>query len=229
VLERRKKISKKQIKEDKLVTSYYKAIEFYQKYQAKILIGVGAFALIVIAVVLFSNKRANDNQAASLLLAKIMPLYDAGSFKEAIEGVPSASTMGLKAIVDKYGSCEQGENAKIFLANAYSVTGNNDAAYKYYDDYSGSNPLLKATSLAGKAGCLESKKDYEKAGFLYRDAARISKSNPANSDYLLRAGINLIKAGKKDEAKNVFESIKNDYKNTTAAYELERYLVQIES
>jgi len=227
VLERRKKISRKQIKEDRLVTTYYKAIEFYQKYQAKIFIGIGAVALVVVAIILISNKKANDNQIASALIAKIMPAYDAGSFKEAIEGIKPSNTMGFKAIVDKYGSCEQGESAKIFLANAYAVTGDNETALKMYDDYSGSNPIFKASSLAGKAGCLESKKDYEKAAVLYRDAAKVTKDNPSNSDYLLRAGIDLIKLGKKEEAKSVFDTIKSDYKESSAATELERYLIQI--
>ncbi|MEW6703181.1 MAG: tetratricopeptide repeat protein [Bacteroidota bacterium] len=229
MLEKRKRITKKEIKKDKLVTTYYKAQSFFLENQARILIGAAVVVLIVVAVILFINKRSNDNKTAAGLLAKVIPLYETGSYKDAIEGQKAGNIVGLKKIVDDYGSTENGEAAKIFLANAYSLTGNTDAALKTYDDYSGSNPLFKATALAGKAGCLEVKKEYEKAAALYKDAAKVSKTNPANGEYLLRAGINLIKLGRKAEAKTVFEAIKKDYKNSQAFYELDRYLIQVES
>jgi tetratricopeptide (TPR) repeat protein len=229
VLERRKKISKKQMKEDKLVTTYYKAYNFFMEYQAKILIGAAVVALVVVAIVLLSNKRSSDNKNAAELLSKVIPLYEAGQFREAVDGIASSRVLGLKKIVSDYGSTENGETAKIYLANSYVMLGNLDLAYEEYNSYSGSNPLFKATALAGKAGCLEVKKDFEKAADLFKDAAKVSKGNSANSEYLLKAGIDFIKIRKKEEAKSVFETIKKDYKNTSAFYELDHYLVQVEN
>lgn len=229
MLEARKKITKKQIKEDKLVTTYYRFIDFVQKNQARLLIGTAVVALVIVAVVLFSNKRANDNQTAAGLLAKVIPLYEQGAYKEAVEGQPQANITGLKKIVDEYGGTETGNTAKIFLGNAYLLQNNNDAAFKAFDDYSGSNPLFQATALAGKAGCLEVKKEYEKAADLYKDAVKISKINPANSEYLLKAGIDYLALGKKDEAKAAFETIKKDYKASPAVYDVDRYLAQVGS
>lgn len=229
VLERRKKISKKQIKEDKLVTSYYQVQSFIVENQAKLLIGVAAVALVIVAIVLFSNKRAKDNETAITLLSKVIPLYESGSYKEAIEGQTTTNTIGLKKIVDDYGSTETGNTAKIYLANSYLLTNKSDAAYEMYDDYSGSNSLFKATALAGKAGCLETKKEYDKAADLYTDAAKVSDTNPANADYLLRAGVDYLQLGKKEEAKSLFDIIRKDYKTSAAFYELDRYLAQIES
>lgn len=227
MLEARKKISKKQINEDKLVTFYYQVQNFFFENQARILIGVGIVAVIAVAIFLYSNKRASDNAAAASMMAKVMPLYDESNYKEAIEGVPAARIEGLKKIVSEYGSTEQGETAKIYLANAYSMTNNPDAAYQMYDDYSGSNPLFKATALAGKAGILESKKEYEKAAGLFEDAAKISKSNPNNAEYLFKAGEAYFKAGKKDDAKKAFDLIKKDYKEMAYMFEIEKYTSQI--
>lgn len=229
MLEKRKKITKKQIKEDKLVTLYYTVKNFVLAYQAKLLIGVAAVALVVVAGILFANKSMNDNKKAAGLLAKTIPLFESTAFKEAIEGQPSSNTIGLKAIVDQYGSTDNGETAKIYLGNAYLLLGKSDDAYKAFDSYSGSNPLFKAAALAGKAGILETKKEFEEAADLYKDAAKVSKTNPANAEYLLRAGILMLVTGKKEEAKAVFETIKKDYKNTAAFSEIDRYLIQIES
>jgi tetratricopeptide (TPR) repeat protein len=228
VLEARKKISKKQIKEDKLVTTYYQAVSFFQKYQAKILIAAGAVALVIIAIILFSNKRANDNKTAAVLVAKVMPLYEANSFKDAIDGQKAQNITGLKAIVDKYGSTEQGETAKILLANSYAMLGNMEAAYQMFDDYSGSNSLYKAASLAGQADYHEFKKEYEKAASLYKDAAKLDKTNPGNPEFLLNAGIAYLKTGNKSDAKAMFDEIKKDYKNSQQVMDIDRYMVQIE-
>jgi len=229
VLTKKKRISKKEIKQDKLVNSYYKVLNFYQKYQAKVIIGLAAFALVVIAIILYSNKSTNDNLAAANLLSKVIPIYQSGSYEEAINGLPTANIVGLKEIVDNYGGTEQGESAKIYLANAYIVTNNIEEAFKLFDDYSGSNPLFKATSLAGRASYYEIKKEYEKAADLYKDASRITISNPSNPEFLLKAGINLLKLGRKEEAKAVFLEIKSEYKSAPTTLELDRYLVQTEN
>lgn len=228
MLSARKKITKKEIKEDKLVSTYYKFYNFFMENQAKFLIGLGVIAVIVVAFILINNKKKNDNIAAANLLSKVVPLYESGSMKEAIEGIKAQNIIGLKQIVDQYGSSEQGETAKIYLANAYNVIGNLDKALEYYEDYSGSNEILKATALAGKAGILQSKKEYEKASDLFLDAAHVTKTNPSNAEYTLKAGICLLQAGKKEEAKKLFESIKKDYKNFSPYLEIDKYITQAE-
>ncbi|MBI1937354.1 MAG: hypothetical protein HYS25_04445 [Ignavibacteriales bacterium] len=225
----KKRISKKEIKQDTLVTSYYKVYNYFMGHQAKILIGAGVVALAVVAVILFANKRSSDNLAASNLLAKVIPLYEAAQYKDAIDGQSKNNLVGLKNIVDNYGSTEQGETAKIFLANAYLFTGKQQEAFETYEDYSGSNPLFKATALAGMGGYYETKKEFEKAADLYKEASQITKTNPSNSEYLLKASVNLLKSGAKEEAAKLLKGIKEDYKNTSAAQEVDRYLIQTES
>jgi len=161
VLTAKKRISKKEIKQDKLVTSYYKFYNYFLENQAKFLIGIAAVALIVVAVILISNKRANDNLTATNLLSKVIPLYDNGSYLNAVDGDPKNNIQGLKEIVGNYGSTEQGETAKIYLANCYVLLGKLDEAFEQFDDYSGSNSLFIAAAKAGKAAYYENKKEYE--------------------------------------------------------------------
>lgn len=229
MLTAKKRISKKEIKQDTLVTSYYKVYNYFMEHQAKILIGAGVVALVIVAVILFANKRSSDNLTASNLLAKVIPLYEAAQYNDAIDGQPKNNLVGLKNIVENYGSTEQGETAKIFLANSYLFTGKQQEAFETYEDYSGSNPLFKATALSGMGGYYETKKEYEKAADLYKEASQLTKTNPSNAEYLLKASINLLESDAKEEAAKLLKSIKEDYKNTTAAQEVDRYLIQTES
>ncbi len=228
MLVKKKKLSKKEIKQDKFVEIYYKAQDFIRENQKKVLIYVGAFAAVIVLVFFYSNYRSSQNEEAGVLLSKVMEFYDAGSYLEAIEGKQGTPKIkGLKEIVSEYGSTENGETAKIYLANSYAFLGQYDKAFEFYKDYSGDNDFFKATALAGQASYYSVKKDYAKAAKLYKQAAFISESNPNRPDYLLQAGINFMKGNKNDEAKNLFQIIKDDYKASNAHAQVDRYFLEL--
>ncbi len=224
MLTKKKKLTKKEIKEDKLVTTYYKAYNYFNENKNRIGIYAGAVVALILAIYFYINYRAESNKEAGIHLAKIMSLYDAGSYLEAIEGIQGKNIIGLKKIVAEYGSTENGETAKIFLANSYVMLGKIEEAFKYYEDYGGKNEIFKATALAGEAGYYAYKQDYEKAADLYLKASRVSKDNVLNPDYMLKAAINYIEAGKKEEAKDLLEIIRKDYQTSTAFREVDKYL-----
>lgn len=227
MLAKPKKISRKKVKEDKLVTFYSKTLEFYEKFQTKIIIVVGVVAVVILAMVLYSNKLEQDNLTATTQLSRVISLYESGSYQEAIDGTPGTDVVGLKQIVDEYGSTEQGEVAKIYLANSLVYLEKIDEALEVYNDYSGSNNLFKAAALAGKAGCYASKGEFEKAADYYEDAANVSETNASNPDYLLKAGINYIEVDNNEKAKTVLERIKKDYSSTIYLTSADRYLALI--
>ncbi len=224
---KKKRISKKEIKEDKLVSTFYEFQSFFEKNQQYLLIGVGAIALIVVAILWYTNKVEEDNLLAAGDLAKVISLYEQGQYQKAIEGEPGTQLNGLKSIVDNYGSTDQGEIAKIYLANSYYASGDYENALKYYSDYSGDSKLYQATAYAGEAACYEEMGDYKKAAKNYKKAADTYKIDSQTAEYLLNAGINYMKSGNTDEAKKVFELVKKDYKITQASREVDKYLSQL--
>jgi tetratricopeptide (TPR) repeat protein len=228
MLTKRKKLSRKQIKEDKLVTTYYKAVGFFEENKNRIAMYAGILAVIILAIVLFMNNKKKNNEMAGTELARIMNVYDSGNYLEAIEGRAGTKLMGLKKLVQSYGSTENGELAKIYIANAYNNLGKIDDAYKFYEDYSGSNKIFKATALAGQASYQAYKKDYEKAADLYKKAAYVSDADVLNPEYLLNAGINYMAVGKNSDAKELFAKIKKDYPTSPSVRELDKYTVQLE-
>lgn len=224
----KKKFSKKEMKEDKLVTTYYKAIAFYEENKRNIAYVVGGIAIVVLAFFLYSENKKTDNEVANIELARLIPLYDQGSYLEAIEGRAGTPLIGFKKLVDQYGSTEIGETAKIYLANSYYFLGKFDEALKYYQDFSGSNDVFKASAFAGQAACFEAKNEQGKAAELYHKAATVSKQNVLNPQYLLFAGINYIKTGKKDEAKEILTRLKKDFTTSTYTREVDKYLAQVQ-
>ena len=228
MLTKKKKLSKKEIKEDKLVSFYYKAYGFFDENKTRVIIYAGALVVLIVAAVLYVNYRNQQNQLASFELSKVMPVYDQGSYLEAIEGKAGSDVMGLKKIVAEYGSTEAGETAKIYLANSYNRLGKSDEALKYYESYDGNISIFKAAALAGEAGYYESNKQYEKAADLYKKAAHVSENNVLNPDYLLYAGIDYLNADKQEDAKQMFDSIKKNYESSPASMQVNRYLAQVD-
>lgn len=228
MLKQRKSIKRKQIKEDKLVTSYYNVIDFYNKYKSNINIISIVVAVIIIAAFFYFRNQGEANSKAGIELAEVMPVYDEGSYLEAIEGRPGTTLIGLKAIVEEYGSSENGETAKIYLGNAYYYLGKIDEALAAYDDYSGDNPQLKATGYAGVAACYEKKEDFESAAEYYLKAADVSDENILTPRYLVNAGINLLKTGKNEEAEKYFKQVKSDYGKSVFVKDIDRYIAQAE-
>ena len=227
MLAKKKKLSKKQIKEDKLVTSYYKAIKFYEEYQSKILVAASVIAAIVVVIIWYTNHIKENNLKATTEMARVIPIYESGSYKEAIDGRLGTNIMGFRKIIDEYGNTDQGELAKIYIANSYYFLGDFQSALKFYDEYSGSNTEFKAAALAGEASCYETMGNYEKAAEYYKGAAFVTKYNPLNPDYLLNASINFIKIGDNQEAKYLLNKIKSDYNSPQISRDADRYLARL--
>ena len=228
MLTKKKKLSKKEIKQDKLVSLYYKAYGYFNDNKSAMLLYGAVLVVVAVAAYFYINHRAENNQLAGIELGSVMDLYDQGNYLEAIEGKPDQNITGLKDIVEQYGGTENGEVAKIYLANSYNRLQKFDEAYKYYKDYDGSNETFKATALAGQAGYLSMKKEYSKAADLYYDAARVSKTNVENPSYLVQAGINYINAGNNNKAKEVLEKVKKDYEHYPEVAKADKYLAMVD-
>ncbi|MGE5797620.1 MAG: tetratricopeptide repeat protein [Ignavibacteria bacterium] len=227
MLTKKKKLSRREIKEDKLVSTYYKAYGYFEENRKRILIYAAAAVAVIALVYFYLQQKKEDNEDAGFALSKVLPAFDNGSYLEAIEGRQGVY-IGLKKIVEEYGSSENGETAKIYLANSYSMLGKLDDALKYYEDYNGSNELFKATSLAGEASYYAVKKDYKKAAELYRNASKVSEQNILNPEYMLSAAINYINAGDNSEAKELLTAIKKEFTTSPAHREADRYLTALD-
>ena len=224
---KKKKITKKELQEDTLVTSFYKTQEFVEENKQKLIIGIGTLAVLILAITWFVNKKSEDNILAAAKLSQIIPSFEQGQFQKAIDGEPGTQLEGFKSIVDEYSGTDQGELAKIYLANSYYSLGNYNDALETFSDYSGDSKIHQATAYAGMAACYEMSADYAKAADYYKKAANYYILKSQSSEFLLNAGINYIKSGQNEDAKEVLEIVKKDYTTTNAAREVEKYLSQL--
>jgi tetratricopeptide (TPR) repeat protein len=226
MLKPQKKISKREIKEDKLVTKYFEARTWLDE-NTKILsyVGIGLAALIVIGF-LWSKSRADSNEKATAMLAKVTPYYDEGRYDLAINGVPQEGTQGLQAIVDELGSSNAGEVAKLYLANSYFALKNYDKALSTYDNISVSDKMMTASAYAGMGACYEAKGDYSHAAIYFEKAASKNTAEVQAPENLQRSAINYAAAGQKEKAVELLQKLKKEFPSSSYAREVDRYIAE---
>ena len=200
MLKPRKKLKKQELKEDKLVLTYYKAREFVEKNKKILSYILTGVIIIVAGIIIYRNNVKAENERAEALLSKIIGYYDNGDYKTAIDGIPQRNIQGLKYIVENYGGTDAGEIATYYLASAYFMLGDYDNALKYFKKYDGNDKLLFSASLAGIASIYEIKGEYKKAGEYFEKAAQRFRENILVPEYLYNAARNYKLAGEKEKA-----------------------------
>ncbi len=229
MLKPQKKVSRREIKEDRLVTAYFETREWIE-INTKILsyIGIGLIGVVVIGF-LWSKNKAESNDKATTMLAKVVPYYDAGKYDLAINGVPQEGTQGLQSIVDEHGSTKAGQLAKLYLANSFYTIKNYDKALEYYDDVSVSDKMITASALAGVAACYEAEGDLSKAASYFEKAASKNMTLVQAPENLQRSAVNYAAVGKKEKAVELLQTLKKEFPTSTYAREVDRFIAEFSS
>jgi tetratricopeptide (TPR) repeat protein len=226
MLKPQKKISKREIKEDKLVTKYFQARQWVDNNTKTLsYIGMGIAGLVVIGF-LWTKSRADSNEKATAMLAKVAPYYDEGRYDLAINGVPQEGTQGLQAIVDEHGSTKAGEIAKLYLANSYFALKNYDKALSTYDDISVSDKMITSSAYAGLASCYEVKGDFSHAASYFEKAASKNMTIAQAPDNLQRSAVNYAAAGKKEKAIELLQLLKKEFPSSPYARDVDRFIAE---
>src|SRR6266571_312785 len=123
MLKPKKKISRKEIKKDALITAYEQVTLYYDENKKYVSYALTGVVIVVVAILVYLNNRRANNEKAAVELGKVFAIYDGAvtnsqQYKVAIEGQPERGIMGLKAIVENYGGSESGQLARFYLANA---------------------------------------------------------------------------------------------------------------
>jgi TolA-binding protein len=226
MLQPKKKISRREMKEDALITTYVKATTFYEQNKKNIGFGLLIAAALVIGSIVYFNKRTVENEKATTDLGKLLQYYDNGQFQIAIEGIPERTVTGLKSIVENYGGTQAGNLARFYLANSYYHVGKIDDAMKQFEDFSPATQLLTVARFSGLGACFETKGQYKDAAEYFEKAATKYAQDINAAENLNSAGRNFGLAGQKQKALDIYKLLKKSYPTTTFAREADRYIAQ---
>ncbi len=222
MLKPKKKLTRKKIKEDKLLTSVNKALDFFNKNSkiiSMILFGLVVFVLLGYFI-MKGKKEANIAASGRLIFA--IDKYNAVRYDDAI--------VVLLNIIQQFEGTENAGIACYYLANSYYYKENIAEAKKYFtiylEDYS-DNQMFESTALAGIASCYAQEGDKSMAAEFYEKAAKKNPDMFAAADYLFSAAQNFISIDQKEPAKKLLQKIVSDYERSSKATEAKILLAEL--
>ncbi|MBN1352185.1 tetratricopeptide repeat protein [candidate division KSB1 bacterium] len=222
MLRPQKRITKRQLKEDKLVTFYFKAIDFIQENQNKLFFGVLGVIAIILIVVWSSRLSASKESNAASALARAEIKMNQGQYMAAMDS--------LKILIELYDGAQSTGKGVFYLANLYFQNEDYESAQKYYEQYLGDykdDANFASSALAGMAACYEGKKNFKKAAELYEKAVKKYSQAFDNANKLMNAARCYILAGNKEKARTLYQQIIEDYPNSGLKNEAEISLAEI--
>jgi predicted negative regulator of RcsB-dependent stress response len=217
-----KRISKHSMREDKLVSSTFRATEYIQKNQTPFIIGVMALVIVISAIMFIkwsASRKLNDSAA---LLSRAEMIGAMGQMDQYI------STLQL--LSDNYSGTAAAKIATLRLANDFFDQNDYTKAEIYYnlltEKYS-SDKMVAATGAAGKAACYEAQGNFLEAARAYEQAAAYKSGDLWSPIYLLRAGQDYTKAGDKKSAEAAYDQIDKQYANSSENNTAKRFRAEL--
>ena len=216
-----RKISKKELKEDQLITYYYKSKDFIEK-NGKIVSGaIIGLIVVVILVGMMIKSRAQSNLTASGELFQAQLSYNMQDYQ--------GTAAKLNTIVETYSGTQNAREAMILLARTYFKMENFDSSFYFADrfvkKYSG-DPVLTSSAISLKAASLEEKEEFLEAAETYLSGAdRYSKSFTAPT-FLLDAGRCFYLVGNMERAQQCYERIIAEYPESNLVLRANQQLVR---
>ena len=218
-----KRITKRQMKEDKFVTYYFKATHFVREHLREIGAVAGGIVIVLIVYGFYSRAQLSQEQDALTAFAKARSKYFDKSYEQA--------SLLLTEIVEKYGGTSSGKLARFYLADALFQQKKYDQAERYFTEYSdqGDDRILEASSISGIAACLEEKGKFVEAATTYKQAADKFRDEFMAPENLLNSARCYDLAGDKEKARSILNELIETYSTSQIKNEAEMFLAEIVS
>lgn len=207
MLKPKRKITRQELKEDKLVKTTLQVKNYFDENNQLIFYVVAGIIVIVLLIMWYRHSSQKTSQEASAQLGIAQIEFTNANYENA--------TNRLQNLIQNYGETAEGQQGLFLLANIYyqyrDYTKAKDYFKRFVDSYSGSNILL-ASGYAGLAACYETELNFAEAGNLYEKAAKIAGDFIEADDYAYLSGICYKKAGEIGQAKKQFKKLMDDSK-----------------
>ena len=223
MLKPRKRITKKQIKEDPLVTTYFKTIDFFKEHSQKFTTGLVVLMAIIVLFVFLMRSKKNAEYGASEQLAKATAELSQNNNQEAIDI--------LLNMIDNFSGTKSAANGMYLLGKAYYDKGEFDKSLlhfeKYLDDY-GDDKILASAAFSGIASSYEQLGNYLEAAKNYEKGAKTYPDHFNAARQLFDAGRCFMLADKKANAKECYKLIIDNYSENNLKNDAELYLAKLD-
>ncbi|HID09891.1 MAG TPA: tetratricopeptide repeat protein, partial [Candidatus Latescibacteria bacterium] len=223
MLKPRRRLTKKEVKQDKFVTAVFRAWVLVRERYRELGAGVLGVLAVVGVVNLWASHRERREAEAWELLAEGQIAWAQGDTARA-SGV-------YRELRERFWGTKAAARACLALGDIALSKGLYDEAEKAYRtclDRYGKDEVLAFAASYGIGTCLENLGKYEEAAEAYRKFARRHPKSPLAPEALWKAAWCLEQAGRLGEAKEVLREVLRQYPEATNRYKVRQRLRTLE-
>jgi tetratricopeptide (TPR) repeat protein len=211
-----KKIHRKEIKEDALVTNYFRIRKLYDRFSRAVNIGLAALLAVAVIGVLMARSKRGAEVKSQEMLGLAEQAYYMNDYPRVVRD--------MAPILKSYPGTRAAGTAAFYTANAWYAQNNISEAEKYYTmvaDHYRKNPLFSASSLAGLAAIEESRKQTAKAARIYEKAGKEYPELYAAPFYLKDAARCYLASGDRASAVKLLAFIEKEHPESAVSEEVQ--------
>jgi len=201
-LVKHQKITRRQMKEDPLVTAAFRATDLWERHGTRILVVAGAVALVALLAFFMMQARSKAEEKASGELFRATLAVQQGDYV-------SAAPM-LKEIVDNEPGTRAARDAMLYLGDSYAAQGKAGDAqswYRRYLDKVGGNKALERVGYFALGTALEDGRQFVPAANAYAESAKRSETGNERGRAMLSQARSLLGAGQTAKAAETYNAI----------------------
>ena len=201
-----------------------KSEDFVNKNKKTIIIALVAVVVLVLAGIGCHSWLKNRNDKAQEQISLGMRYYYTGIFQNDTESLNKAlkgdgQFAGFLQIANKYSHTDGANLAHAYAGECYAHLGDFKNAIKELEAFSPQSDESVTPAILGcLADCYANDKQVDKAIDTFKKAANKANNESLSPLFLIKAGQLLESQNKADEAKALYEKVKNDY--PTSAYSM---------
>ena len=191
---------------------------FFEKNK-KALIGCVVAVIVIIAGIILCNTYYLKPRAekASTELAKSQELFDQQQYEKALPG--------FQKVADEYGSTDAGNLAQLYIGICQANLGKWQEAVNALESFSGQDDQMVSPAAEGALGnAYANLNQLDKAVEHLKKAAKMADNNTLSPIYLIQAGEILESQGKKAEALELYQQVKEKYVNSMQYQSIDKYI-----
>jgi len=202
-----------------------KTEQFIEENQKNLIIVV--LALVILIGSFWAYKRLYRlplEQRAEKEVFQAQYYFEQDSFNLALYG--DGINYGFLDIIDEYGSTKIGKLSNYYAGISYLRIGQFDDAIEYLQKVNFKDPRLDAVSKGAIGDAYSELENYEEAISWYAKAILVNDET-TTPFYLMKQGILLEKTGQNEDALQSYQTIKDKYKTSTEARQIDKYITRV--
>ncbi len=214
-----------------LDTTANKVGTWFTLNQSKIFYAIGGLALLAVGYLGYQNfiVEPKEEEAANEMF-QAQQFYDQALSGQASDSLFNLALkggegkMGFLSITEKYSGTDAANLAHYYAGTAYLNMGKNKEAITHLEQFNSKDMFLKAMSLGAIGDAFADLNQPQDAFEFYKKASEHTPNDFSTPRYAYKAGLMALELGKKEEALKLFTLIKDNYKGSIEATNIDVYL-----